>query len=176
MVRKHRGDDCLQGRSLCLPWGWTPFHVLCWSGNNTSELCLILRSHRLYFPVKLQPILYINCSVYYCYLLCFPSSPIHWERTLPLSCSPTHTLCTHTPHATPYSWKVYANYSCWRIYFMDYADASSQPWWWNYMLKVFSMGNIRAQTYQHWHQRSSGHEVRLLHCLTSSLSQPKSCT
>ena len=48
MVGKHRGDDFLQGRSLSLPLGWTPFHVCRWSVNNTRELCRPLRRCHVY--------------------------------------------------------------------------------------------------------------------------------
>ena len=97
VIGKHRGDDFLQGRSLCLPSGSNTFQVLSWSGNNTRELCCIWRSRHLYS----QP----NCSLY-CALTarsttvnCFALLPlpfIHLLQTcrLPHSHSPTHTSRT----------------------------------------------------------------------------------
>ena len=108
MVGKHRGDDFLQGQSLCLPLGWTPFHMLSWSGNNTRALCCISRSRRLYS----QPNCTLYCSLYCCLLLSvlFPLPFSHSLHVcmLPHSHLPTHilrTLRTHTLHAPPYSWK-----------------------------------------------------------------------
>ena len=67
MVGTHKGDDFLQGRSLCVPSGWTPFHVLSWSGNNTRELCYNLRSCRFYS----QPNCSLYCILYCCHYCCY---------------------------------------------------------------------------------------------------------
>ena len=73
---------------------YRPFHVLCWSGNNTRELCCLLRSRHLYSQS--------NCSLYSTFiarqvllppLLSFLSHSFT-VCTLPLSRSPTHTSCT----------------------------------------------------------------------------------
>ena len=80
VVGKHRGDDFLQGRSLCLPLGWTPFHVLSWSENNTRELCCISRSRRLYSQLLLLLSLLLPLPFIHCLN----------AHTLP------HTLRTHT--------------------------------------------------------------------------------
>ena len=61
------------GTKFMFTFGVNPLSVLCWLGNNSRELCCILRSCCLYSAAKLQPILYINCLVYCCYLLRFPS-------------------------------------------------------------------------------------------------------
>ena len=74
LVGEHRGDDFLQGRSLIFTLGLNPLHVFSCSGNNTRELCCMRRC--LYSTAKLQPVLYINYSIPYCYLLRSPSSPI----------------------------------------------------------------------------------------------------
>ena len=105
--REAQGRLFPPGPKFVFTVGVNHFHVLPWSGNNTRELCCILRSRRLYS----QP----NCSLY-CTLYCWlsttatpftsPSSPIH-----PLSaCTHAHSLTpyklyAHTPHTLPYSWK-----------------------------------------------------------------------
>ena len=84
------------GAEVCVNLRGVPLHVLCWSGNNTRELCCILWSCCLYSTAKLQPVLYINCLVYYCYLLRFPSSPTHSLSTRKHS-HLRHTHLTHRP-------------------------------------------------------------------------------
>ena len=88
LVRKHRGDDFLQGWSLCLHLGWTPFHVLSWSRNNTRELCCILRSRCL----NSQPNCSLYCTLYCCRCSCYS---FHFSFF-------SHS---HTHHLPPYSWK-----------------------------------------------------------------------
>ena len=48
-----------------------PFHVLSWSGNNTRELCCILRSCRLYYQPNCRLYCTLNCHCYSCYSFCF---------------------------------------------------------------------------------------------------------
>ena len=47
--------------------GVNHFHVLSWSGNNTSELCCIMRSHHLYS----QPNCSLYCTLYSCRYSCY---------------------------------------------------------------------------------------------------------
>ena len=86
VVGKHRGDDFLQGRSLCLPFEWTPFHVL-----------LVVKGHQgAVSGGAVAFILQRNCSLY-CTLTarsttvtCFTFLPLPFIHqlhacTLPLS-------------------------------------------------------------------------------------------
>ena len=101
MVGKHRGDDFLQGRRS----GVNPFHVLSWLGNNTRELCCILRSRLPYS----QPNSSLYCTLYCCRYSCYSFRLPFLSHTFivctyawsTLVRSPSHLtllICTHFTH------------------------------------------------------------------------------
>ena len=85
MVGKHRGDDFLQGKSLCLPSGWT-VHVS-WSENKSWELSSLFISQEAV------------CIVHFI-AVASPSSPIHslFASTQAPSLSLAHLHLMHLMH------------------------------------------------------------------------------
>ena len=94
-------------------------HVLSWSGNNTRELCCILRSCRLYSQTNCSLYCTLDCCCYSCYsfrfsFLSHSFTVSTYARSLTLA-RPL-TPYAHTPHTPPYSWNVlrhsYNNSNC----------------------------------------------------------------
>ena len=84
-------------------FGVNAFHVLSWSGNNTSKLCCILRSCRLYSLPNCRLYCTLYCCCYCCYsfrfsFLSYSFTACTYVCSLTLLLLPTHTLRTQTSH------------------------------------------------------------------------------